>query len=297
MELTHILGNTWVIQADELIPLYKLDDHRCILLDSGLPNEREALEQTLLENGLLPVGVLCSHTHIDHCASNQYLQTKYHAKVALTAPEAGMCSSLLTLKCYFLTLTAQQVEEQASGMIHTPDVLVPQEDGLFSFLGADFHILHTPGHSPGHICVITPDDVCYTGDALMSQEFLNAKLPYNLCHRLAQDSREKLRGLRCAAFVMPHRGVCSPDQVDQLIDANNALLEKRAGEVLALVTEPMTASAINAAACKFYELFTKKPSKGLYLERNVRFLTEYLVETEQLDSFCRGGVVYYRQRA
>ncbi len=295
MELTHILGNTWAIQADELIPFYKLDDHRCILLDSGLPNEREQLEATLQENSLLPVGILCSHAHVDHCANNRYLQQKYHTQVALTAPEAGMCSSLLALKCYFLTLTAQEVEELASVMIHTPDVLVPPEDGPFVFQGAEFHIIHTPGHSPGHISVITPDNVCYAGDALLSWEYLKAKLPYNLCHRAAQDSREKLRGLRCAAFVMPHRGVCAPEELDKLLDANNALVEKRGEEVLALVKEPMTASEINAAACKFYELFTTKTSKGLYLERNVRFLVEYLVETGRLDTFCQGGVVYYRR--
>lgn len=295
MELTQILGNTWAIHADELIPLYKLDDHRCILLDSGLPNEQEKLDETLRENGLLPVGILCSHAHVDHCANNAYLQKKYHAKVALTAPEAGMCSSVLSLKCYFLTLTAQEVEEMSSVMLHTPDVLVPSEDGLFTFQGVDFRIIHTPGHSPGHICVITPDDVCYTGDALLSREFLNAKLPYNLCHRAARDSREKLRGMRCAAFVMPHRGVCPPEELDRLIDANNDLLEKRAGEMLALVKQPMTASEINAAACKFYELFTKKTSKGLYLERNIRFMVEYLVETERLVTFCQGGVVYYQQ--
>ncbi len=74
-----------------------------------------------------------------------------------------------------------------------------------------------------------------------------------------------------------------------------ALVEKRAEEVLALVKEPMTASEINAAACKFYELFTTKTSKGLYLERNVRFLVEYLVETGRLDIFCQGGMVYYRR--
>ena len=45
MNLTQVKGNTWVIEANQLIPLYKLEDGRCVLLDSGLLEEREELEE------------------------------------------------------------------------------------------------------------------------------------------------------------------------------------------------------------------------------------------------------------
>ena len=105
MKLSQVKGNTWVIEANQLIPLYKLGDGRCVLLDTGLFEEREELEETLLSNGLTPAGVLCSHAHVDHCANSGYFQKEYGAKIALTYPEAGMCASLLNLKCYFLTLS------------------------------------------------------------------------------------------------------------------------------------------------------------------------------------------------
>ena len=105
MNLTQIKGNTWVIEANQLIPLYKLGDGRCVLLDTGLFEEREELEETLRGAGLTPAGVLCSHAHVDHCANSGYFQKEYGAKIALTYPEAGMCASLLNLKCYFLTLS------------------------------------------------------------------------------------------------------------------------------------------------------------------------------------------------
>ena len=97
MNLTQIKGNTWVIEASELIPLYRLDEKRCILLDTGLLEEREELERTLSEAGLTPARVLCSHAHVDHCANNRYFQEKYGTKIALTFPEAGMCASLLKI--------------------------------------------------------------------------------------------------------------------------------------------------------------------------------------------------------
>lgn len=296
MDLTRVKGNTWVIEANQLIPLYRLDDKRCVLLDTGLLEEREELERVLLGAGLTPVGVLCSHAHVDHCANNGYLQQKYGTKVALTPPETGMCSSLLTLKCYFLTLSPGTVERESSCMIHTPDVSIPMRDGPFDFCGAAFRVVHTPGHSAGHICVITPDNVCYTADALLSRELLGAKLPYSLSHQMAMESREKLRLLDCGAYIMAHRGVCPGEEFGALIDANQALVRRRAEEILGLIHGPMTASQVVQAVCAFHRLFTHKPRRSLRFERNVRFFLEYLVDAGVLDEICQNGVTYYTPR-
>ncbi|MCI8423478.1 MAG: MBL fold metallo-hydrolase [Lawsonibacter sp.] len=293
MKLTQVKGNTWVAEGIELIPFYKVDDRRCVLLDSGLRQEREELEAALLEAGLTPAGVLCSHAHVDHCANNGYFQAKYGAKIALTFPEAGMCSTVLTLKCYFLMLPPGMVEEESSCMIHEPDLFIPPNDVPFTLCGVPFRILHTPGHSAAHICTITPDNVCYTADALLSAECLEAKLPYNLSQAMAIQSREKLRGLDCDAYIMAHRGVCRRGELGALIDANQALVHRRTEEIRKLVTRPMTASEIDEAACTFYQLLTHRPARSLRFERNVRFFVDYLVDQGLLEMTCRqGGTVY-----
>lgn len=66
MNLRQVKGNTWVLEGLEFIPLYRLDGGRCVLLDTGLAQEREELEQALLDHGLTPAGILCSHAHVDH---------------------------------------------------------------------------------------------------------------------------------------------------------------------------------------------------------------------------------------
>ena len=204
-----------------------------------------------------------------------------------------MCASLLTLKCYFLTLSPGMVERESSCMIHRPDVIIPAEDGPFSFCGAEFRIVHTPGHSSGHVCTITPDNVCYTADALLSAELLTAKLPYNLSQQMALHSRETLRHLGCDLYIMAHRGVCPGSEIEELIDKNQSLVHRRAEEILGLVTRPMTARQIDEAACVLYKLFTHKPSRSLRFERNVRFFIEYLVDTGRLDEVCQNGATYY----
>ena len=256
MNLRQVKGNTWVLEGLEFIPLYRLDGGRCVLLDTGLAQEREELEQALLDHGLTPAGILCSHAHVDHGGNNRYFQEKYHIPVALTSREAGMCASLLSLKCYFLLLSPDMVEQDAAGLVHTPDVLIPDGDGPFSFAGAEFQILQTPGHSVGHISTLTPDRVCYVGDALLSREQLDAKLPYCLSHRMGMESREKLRGLDCDLVVMAHRGIARREELEGLIDANQALALRRAGEILALIDRPMAASDIVRRVCLFYKLLS-----------------------------------------
>ena len=58
MKLTQVKGSTWVIEANQLIPLYRLGEGRCVLLDTGLLEEREELEETLRGRGSPPRGAV-----------------------------------------------------------------------------------------------------------------------------------------------------------------------------------------------------------------------------------------------
>lgn len=205
-----------------------------------------------------------------------------------------MCAGLLNLKCYFLMLPPGMVEREAAHLVHTPDVIIPDRDGPLSFCGVEFQILQTPGHSAGHIAIQTPDRVCYVGDALLSREQLWAKLPYCLSHQAGIESREKLRDVDADFFVMAHRGMCRREELSALIDDNQALAQRRAGEVLALITGPMTISEITRAVCGYFKLLTKKPSRALRFERNIRFFVEYLVDRGDLILETDQGVAVYR---
>ena len=84
------------------------------------------------------------------------------------------------------------------------------------------------------------------------------------------------------------------EELDGLIDANQALALRRAGEILALIDRPMAASDIVRRVCLFYKLLSHKPRRALRFERNIRFFIEFLVDRGDLVMETQDGVTVYR---
>lgn len=101
MELRQVKGNTWVLDSWELIPLYKIDAHRCVLLDTGTWDQRDELEAALDAAGLDPVAILCSHAHMDHMGSNAYFQKTRGTQVIMSLGEAAQIMSPLGIQLQY----------------------------------------------------------------------------------------------------------------------------------------------------------------------------------------------------
>lgn len=289
MKLTQVKGNTYVLEAWELIPLYKTDDTHCILLDSGLKSEREELEASLAEYGLTPIGVLSSHAHLDHAVNNRYFQEKYAIPAALPQGEAALCTSLLTLKCYYYMHAPAFVRSIAPDMIQKDVLPIGAEDGPFELAGVTFRIIHTPGHAPDHISVITPDNVCYVGDAILSPRGL--KLPYAIAYGLELESVDKLKQLDCSAFILAHREVL--DEIGPTADLFRDLILRVAEETFSIVTHPMTEDQVCTALCERLQLLSSRPGRAMGTARNVHALLEFLMDRGDVTVISQRGVRYY----
>lgn len=294
MDLLQARGNTWYLADWQLIPLYRVGEDKCILLDTGLLGQREAIEGTLLAHGLKPIGILGTHAHTDHSPNHRYFQRKYQIPVALPLGEAGLCCTRLNLKAYFFMLSPRQAAEEgdvARMELLADRVIGPEEDSL-EFCGVKFGVIHTPGHSPDHIAIRTPDDVLYLGDALLTgEELKNAKLPYFFSHQEAITSMEKLRGEKAACYLAAHRGIY--DRLDGIIDQNIAVIQDRARQIRELIDHPMTMGEIQEQTCRHFKLLTGNVSRACLYERNVRIYVEYLKDTRQVEVAAKLGMIYY----
>lgn len=290
MELTHILGRTWAVEGSGLMGLYRLDGGKCILIDSGELFERQDLADTLVREGLTPIGVLSTHIHTDHSINNGWLRETYHTQTAAPVGEAGFVASPLTLKSYLYCYSPGALAESWREMCHTVDCLIPAEDGEFEFCGVSFRIIHTPGHSPDHISIITPDNVCCVGDAVLSGDPANFKLPYALSIAGMMDSAQRLRDLDCAAYLVCHRGIHR--DIGPLADSTRDLLRHRAEEIRALVDRTMTWEEVWRAVNAHFSLLSSRPTRAARMERNLRSFLDYLVDEGELTLSAKDGLQY-----
>lgn len=292
MKIQHILKNTYLIDTGmSNIPFYKIDSQHIILLDTGWAKERERLLKLLKSNALQVAGIINSHAHIDHVGNNSALQQEYNCFVAMPAFGAMLCQKPIYLKSNYYNQTLSTVNEHYESMITKADYLI-REEATIDVAGVTFAILPTPGHSPDHICITTPDNVCYVGDALISDEIMRgAKMPYAFVLKEDLKSKEMLHSLDCEAYLLAHRGVFN--EIHELIQKNITFYQQRAGKILEVVHDEMTMEEILRAVVSKFQLYAQTPYRYRVIERMLQSYVEYLEETGFLNIVIRDGFIKY----
>lgn len=298
MELEQVKGNTWVLKSWEMIPFYKLDDHRCVLLDTGLVSQQQDLDESLRREGFTPVGIICSHAHIDHMGGNAFLKEKYGTKLAMSLGEAGHQFSLLSMNVNNYLLSPEDMAESPDhmGTPVTADRIILPEESSITFCGAEFGILHTPGHTCGHICVRTPDQVLYLGDAMMTGRTLHhSKFPYAFCMRDYLDSMGRIRTAQAEKYVVAHYGIY--DEILPLVDMEARFLRERMLDLLDLVEDYTTPKLMASAICRAYHINAGTIRDLAYFEAASLSYLNYLRGLGHLEAYLENNKILYRRTA
>jgi hydroxyacylglutathione hydrolase len=293
MEIKKVKGNTFCIDTGmTIIPFYKVNDNEIIMLDSGWKKEREGIEDLLEENSFRVVGILCSHAHIDHIGNNRYFKEKYHCTIAMPAYEALFCSSTVNLKVYYSSQTLYEIEEHFGHMVCETDIMILDNQHKILVCGVKFNILHTPGHSPAHICIITPDDVAYLGDTLIGYDVMEgAKMPYAFILREDLKSKIKLNDLKCSKYIVAHKGIYN--NITNLITDNINFYKSRAARIYDLIDEAMTMEDIMKVVIKNFNIRVNSRFKYAKIERMLSSYVEYLNEAGMVELIMEDGFLKY----
>lgn len=296
MEIQHIKGNTYCIDTGmTYLPFYRINEEEIIMLDSGwAEGEREGIEQLLEKNNFRIVAIICSHAHIDHIGNNAYFKKKYDCIIAMSTHEALICSSAINLKVYYSSQSLTTVSEHFGHMVCETDIMIGDDQNQIYICGTKFKIIHTPGHSPAHICIITPDNVAYLGDTLISEEVMkSAKIPY--AYILKEDLKTKFKhyDLKCSQYIIAHKGVYS--DIRQLITDNINFYKRIAAKIYGLIDGPMTMEDILKAATKEYNMHIKSVQRYVFVERMLRSYVEYLHETGAIELNIDHGFLKYKK--
>jgi len=203
-----------------------------------------------------------------------------------------VCSSVINLKLSYNTLSINEIEEHLGHMVCPVDFAIADIQTSIEICGIEFQVLHTPGHSIAHICLITPDDVAYIGDALISHDVMRgAKMPY--ASILSEDlkSKEKLYHLQCSCYVIAHKGIY--DDITELITDNINFYKLRTERIYDIIKDSMTLEEIMQAIMKSFNIHVTNVYKYALIERMLRSYVEDLNELGRLKLSAADGFLRY----
>ena len=130
----------------------------CIIIDTGLSST--LLIDFLRKNNLNPQTLILTHGHGDHIAGITSLRNNFgQIKVCIHKADSHMLSNA---RDNLSVLVGAKITAIPA------DILLDKEEQI-EYADISLQIIHTPGHSPGGICLYNKDEkILFSGDTLFA---------------------------------------------------------------------------------------------------------------------------------
>lgn len=158
------------------------DSDECIVIDPGYAPEQVMLEAEDLEKKI--AAVVLTHGHFDHVGGVRGIAEKLGCPVYLHQQELS------------------QPEHMTAGPLYY--TCTYGEGDVLKLAGLAIRVLHTPGHTPGSVCLMT-EDVIFAGDTLFQNSIGRTDFPGG-SFALMQKSLDRLATLAGDFRVLPGHG-------------------------------------------------------------------------------------------
>lgn len=169
------------LQANAYIAICE-DTMKCALVDPG--EEAELLLAAVAEEDATVESILLTHAHLDHIGGVAEAKRKSGVPVCLHPADLSLYN-------------AAPLQAQSFGLeIETPPPPDRElEDGQTIKIGSsELEVRHTPGHSPGHVCLIG-DGFALVGDCVFAGSIGRSDLPGGDGQTLIESINERIMTL------------------------------------------------------------------------------------------------------
>ncbi len=168
----------------------------CLIIDTGL--KAGELIDFLGEYKLNPLAVVLTHGHVDHITGLAELRKSWpNIKVHIHKLDAKM---LTETKSNISTLVGKPFSTNAADF-SLEEAAVIEQGSL------KLQVLHTPGHTPGGICLYSKNEgIVFVGDTLFAGSVGRTDMPGGSTAQLIKSIKEKLLTLPDETVVYPGHG-------------------------------------------------------------------------------------------
>lgn len=171
------------------------EKQHAIVIDPG--GDSHTIIAFCREQAIEPQAILLTHAHFDHIGAVESLRNHYGIEVYLHHEEAGWLEDPKLNGS--LLFTGEEIKTQKPENFLQP--------GNLTIGGISFHVLHTPGHSPGSVSFVSNEEkVIFGGDVLFQQGIGRTDLPGGNSDQLIKSIRDQFYPLDDGCTVYPGHG-------------------------------------------------------------------------------------------
>ena len=166
-----------------------------MVIDPG--DESDRIQSIIERHGLHITAIVVTHAHIDHIGGAQRLHRLTGAPVYMNQLDLPLAKTL-DMQAGWLGIRTPEA----------PAIDVPVKDGDLIWLAErSFHVLETPGHTPGSISLLLPaENKLLAGDTLFRDSIGRTDLPGGDGRQILISIRDKLLPLDDSVVVVPGHG-------------------------------------------------------------------------------------------
>jgi glyoxylase-like metal-dependent hydrolase (beta-lactamase superfamily II) len=217
-----------------LYPTIVTDDQNTVLVDTGFPGQAGEILQAMAEAGIAAdqlSRIILTHQDFDHSgglqeilkAAGQAVEVIAHIdeKPYIEGEKPPYKLSPERLGQIFASVAADKRQEEEAKFLQTLKARVQRvvKDGELLPFGGGMTVIHTPGHTPGHISLYhQPSKTLITGDALTAVDgrLVGPNPVFTPDLKLAKESVRKLTAYDIETAVCYHGGGCRDDINDRI---------------------------------------------------------------------------------